>query len=69
MNKIYGMNIDMLRLCFECDNVGLINKLTNVEVGDYYDCFDFYLLRIEGKIFEYVFEIRYYESGVNYTEN
>lgn len=65
MNKIYGMNIDMLRLCFECDNVGLINKLTNVEVGDYYDCFDFYLLRIEGKIFEYVFEIRYYESGVS----
>ena len=59
------MNIDMLRLCFECDNVGLINKLTNVEVGDYYDCFDFYLLRIEGKIFEYVFEIRYYESGVS----
>lgn len=65
MNKIYGLNIDMLRLCFECDNVGLINKLTNVEVGDYYDCFDFYLLRIEGKIFEYVFEIRYYESGVS----
>lgn len=55
----------MLRLCFECDNVRLINELRNVEVGDYYDCFDFYLLRIEGKIFEYVFEIRYYESGIS----
>lgn len=53
----------MLRLCFECDNVDLINELITVEVGDSFDCFDFYLLRIEGKHFEYVFEIRYYECG------
>lgn len=63
MNKIYGLNIDMLRMCFECNNIELINELTDIEVGDYFDCFDFYLLRIEGKHFEYVFEIRYYECG------
>ena len=65
MNKIYGLHIDMLRLCFECNNIDLINELTNVELGDYFDCFDFYLLRIDGKHFEYVFEIRYYECGIS----
>ena len=51
----------MLRLCFEVDNKELFDELTTCNVGEVYHFYEFDLVRIEGKHFEYVFEIRYYE--------
>ena len=63
MNKIHGLNIDMLRLCFEVEDPGLFDHFATFAPGESIDLYYFYLLRIEGKHFEYVFEIRYNEMG------
>ncbi len=63
MNKIHGFQIDMLRLCFEAENPELFEHFTTFGPGESIDLYDFYLLRIEGKHFEYVYEIRYNELG------
>lgn len=62
-NKIYGINIDMLRLCFEVENPDLFDFIAKLNVGERYEFYEFYLLRLEGKHFEYVYEIRYDELG------
>ena len=63
MNKIHGFQIDMLRLCFEVENPELLDHFATFNVGERIDLYYFYLLRVEGKHFEYVFQIRYDELG------
>lgn len=63
MNKIHGFHIDMLRLCFEIEEPSLIDYLVKLEPAEKADFYDFYLIRIEGKHFEYVYEIRYNDLG------
>ena len=63
MNKIHGFQIDMLRLCYEVENSEITDHLASYGPGDSIDFYDFYLMRIEGKHFEYVYEIRYNELG------
>lgn len=63
MNKIHGFQIDMLRLCFEVENPELLDHFATFNVGEKIDLYYFYLLRVEGKHFEYVFQIRYNELG------
>ena len=63
MNKIHGFQIDMLRLCFEVENPELLDHFATFGPGDKIDLYDFYLIRIEGRHFEYVYEIRYNDLG------
>ena len=63
MNKIYRFGIDMLRLCYEIEEPAIIDYLAKLEPTKKADFCDFYLIRIEGKHFEYVYEIRYDELG------
>lgn len=64
MNKIYGLQIDALRLCYEITDPHNIGILRTTEVGEETDFFYFYLKRIEGKHFKYVYEIRYNDMGI-----
>lgn len=63
MNKIHGFQIDMLRLCFEVEQPELLEHLATFDIGETIDLYNFYLMRVEGKHFEYVFQIRYNELG------
>lgn len=63
MNKILGFNIDMLRLCFEAEQPDLLDYYATFNIGERIDLYYFYLTRIEGKHFEYVFEITFDELG------
>ena len=63
MNKIYGLNIDALRLCYEVTEPNNINIIKDKEIGEEIDFLYFYLRRIEGKNFKYVYEIRYNDMG------
>ncbi|MCM0321907.1 hypothetical protein J8K89_02445 [Bacteroides fragilis] len=65
MNKIYGLNIDMLRLCYEIKEPNNINILRTREIGEEVDFLYFYLKRIEGKHFKFVYEIRYNDLGID----
>ncbi len=65
MNKIYGLNLDMLRLCYEVKEPMYINYIKDKEIGETIDFGDFYLLRIEGKHFNYVYQIRHNDLGVD----
>ena len=53
MNKIYGLNIDMLRLCYEIKEPNNINILRTREIDEEVDFLYFYLRRIEGKHFKF----------------
>lgn len=53
----------MLRLCFEITEPAVFDYLATLESAEKADFYDFYLRRIEGKHFEYVFEIRYDDLG------
>ena len=63
MNKIYGLNIDALRLCYEVTEPNNINIIKDKEIGEEIDFLYFYLRRIEGKHFKFVYEIRYNDMG------
>ena len=63
MNKILGFNIDMLKLCFEAEQPDLLDYYATFDIGERIDLYYFYLTRIEGKHFEYVFEIAFDELG------
>lgn len=63
MNKIHGFQIDMLRLCFEVEQPELLDHFATLNIGETIDLYYFYLLRVEGKHFEYVYQIRYNELG------
>lgn len=63
MNKIFDLNIDMLRLCYEIKEPNNINIIKTKEVGEEIDFMYFYLRRIEGKHFKFVYEIRYNDMG------
>ena len=63
MNKIYGLNIDALRLCYEVTEPNNINVIKDKEIGEEIDFLYFYLRRIEGKHFKFVYEIRYNDMG------
>ncbi len=65
MNKIYGLNIDMLRLCYEIKEPNNINIIRTREIGEEVDFLYFYLRRIEGKHFKFVYEIRYNDLGID----
>ena len=65
MNKIYGLNIDMLRLCYEIKEPNNINILRTREIDEEVDFLYFYLRRIEGKHFKFVYEIRYNDLGID----
>ncbi|MDL2213903.1 hypothetical protein LJC72_11610 [Bacteroides sp. OttesenSCG-928-D19] len=65
MNKIYGLNLDALRLCYEIKEPYNLHYIKNKEIGETIDFFDFYLLRIDGKYYEYVYQIRYNDLGEN----
>lgn len=65
MNKIYGLNIDMLRLCYEIKEPNNINIIRTRDIGEEVDFYYFYLRRIEGKHFKFVYEIRYYDLGID----
>ena len=56
MNKIYGLNIDALRLCYEVTEPNNINIIKDKEIGEEIDFLYFYLRRIEGKNFKYVYD-------------
>ena len=43
MNKIYGLNIDMLRLCYEIKEPNNINIIRTREIGEEVDFLYFYL--------------------------
>lgn len=62
-NEIHGFYIDMLRICFEANNLELLNHIATLGIGERFDMCEYYLLRIEGKYFEYVYQIRYDELG------
>ena len=62
-NKIHGFNLDMLRACYEVCNIELMEYLKTLEVGEKYLFYSFYLLRTEGKHYDYVFQIWYDELG------
>ena len=55
----------MLKLCFEILEPQLLELLTPLEVGEEYDFNEFYLRRIEGKHYLYVFEIRFLDEHRN----
>lgn len=63
MNRIFRFGIDMLRLCFEVERPELLDHFATFGPGEKIDLYDFYLQRIEGKHFEYVYEIRYNDLG------
>ena len=42
MNKIYGLNIDMLRLCYEIKEPNNINIIRTREIGEEVDFLYFY---------------------------
>lgn len=63
MNKIYGLNLDALRLCYEAKEPTIIDFLAGMQPEETADFYDFYLRRIEGKHFENVYQIRYDELG------
>ena len=63
MNKIYGLNIDALRLCYEVTEPNNINIIKDKEIGEEIDFMYFYLRRIQGKHFKFVYEIRYNDMG------
>lgn len=65
MNKIHGFNIDMLRLCFEAEEPQLLDCFTTYNVGEKIDLYYFYLVRIDGKYYDYVYNICYEEQGEN----
>ena len=46
MNKIYGLNIDALRLCYEVTAPNNINVIKDKEIGEEIDFLYFYLRRI-----------------------
>lgn len=62
-NRIYGFNLDMLKICFEAENPELLDYLSTLDLGERFEFYEFYLLRIEGKYYEYVYQIRYEELG------
>lgn len=63
MNKIHGFHLDMLRLCFEVAEPELFEYLATLEPDEKVDFYYFYLVKIEGKHFEYVYQIRYDDLG------
>lgn len=65
MNKIYGLNIDALRLCYEITDPHNINIVRTSDIGEEVDFMYFYLRRIEGKHFKFVYEIRYSDAGID----
>lgn len=65
MNKIHGFNLDMLRLCYEAEEPQLLDYFTSFNVGEKIDLYYFYLVRIEGKYYDYVYNICYEEQGQN----
>lgn len=65
MNKIYGLNIDALRLCYEITDPHNIDIVRASDIGEEVDFMYFYLRRIEGKHFKFVYEIRYNDAGIN----
>ena len=62
-NYIYDINIDNVLVCYEIYNQYFFDKLTTLPIGERYDLYDCYLLRVEGKDFENVFQIWYDELG------
>lgn len=62
-NKIFGLNLDLLKICYETENKDLLDYLITLNVGERFDCNEFYLIKIEGKYYEYVFQIKYNEMG------
>lgn len=65
MNKIHGFNIDMLRLCYEAEQPQLLDYFTSFNIGEKIDLYYFYLIRIDGKYYDYVYNICYEEAGQN----
>ena len=65
MNKIYGLNIDALRLCYEITDPYNIDIVRTSGIGEEVDFMYFYLRRIEGKHFKFVYEIRYNDAGID----
>jgi hypothetical protein len=65
MNKIYGLNIDALRLCYEITDPHNIDIVRTSDIGEEVDFMYFYLRRIEGKHFKFVYEIRYNDAGID----
>lgn len=65
MNKIYGLNIDALRLCYEITDPHNIDIVRTSDIGEEVDFMYFYLRRIEGKHFKFVYEIRYSDAGID----
>lgn len=53
----------MLRLCYEIKEPYNINIIKTKEVGEEIDFMYFYLRRIQGKHFKFVYEIRYDDMG------
>lgn len=62
-NKILGFNIDLLKICYETENSNLLDYLATLDIGERIEFYEFYLLRIEGKYYDYVFQILYEEFG------
>lgn len=52
-----------MRLCYEVTEPNNINIIKDKEIGEEIDFLYFYLRRIEGKNFKYVYEIRYNDMG------
>ena len=65
MNKIYGLQIDALRLCYEITDPYNIDIVRTSDIGEEADFMYFYLRRIEGKHFKFVYEIRYNDAGID----
>lgn len=55
--------IDALRVCYTIENAYHIDMIKSLKVGEQYDFMDFHLYRVEGKRFENVYEIAYYEPA------
>lgn len=56
-NKIHGLHLDALRLCFEVGDNKQFGEIAKTEIGGVFSCDGFNLQRIEGRHFEYVYLI------------
>lgn len=65
MKRVYDLVKDALTICCTSTDEQYWKDLAEYEVGDRVDYLEFYLRRIEGKYFEVVYQICYYEPDLD----
>lgn len=65
MRKVYDLVKDALTICCTSTDEQYWKDLAEYEVGDRVDYLEFYLRRIEGKYFDVVYQICYYDPALD----